>query len=62
MLNIVTMEEPLTLCQVHRILDRVIPSQMPCTGTEIALCCYRSIRKCAPIFDEYAVDRAYYQR
>ena len=43
-------------------LDRVTPSQMPCIGTEIALCWYRSIRKCAPIFDEYALDRASYQR
>ena len=49
-------------CLAYVQLDRVTPSQMPCTGTEIALCWYRSIRKCAPIFDEYAVDRASYQR
>ena len=48
--------------QVGKTVDRVTPSQMPCTGTEIALCWYRSIRKCEPIFDEYAVDRASYQR
>ena len=25
--------------QADQELDRVTPSQMPCTGTEIALCC-----------------------
>ena len=56
--------------QSCRVWDgvRVTPSQMPCTGMEIALCCKRSItarlaadtfmRKYATKFDEFAVDRS----
>ena len=42
-------------CPRHN--ERVSPSQMPCTGSEIIMYRYRSIRKCAPIFDDCAVHR-----
>ena len=49
--------------RVNIVLDRVTPSQIFCTRTEVALCCWKSIAaRLAPVVkDEASNSQAYYQ-